>query len=94
MAGSVPPPPPPFWGVTFASTRVLLEEFSALEINIVRFAAAWGHAALPAWVVFAVGVALRRPRGDRPTGGEGRRSGDRPPYQLGGVRKLAWRALD
>ena len=29
------------WGVTFASTRVLLEEFSALEINIVRFALAW-----------------------------------------------------
>ena len=29
------------WGVTFASTRVLLEEFSALEINIARFALAW-----------------------------------------------------
>ena len=28
------------WGVTFASTRVLLEEFSALEINIARFALA------------------------------------------------------
>ena len=29
------------WGVTFASTRVLLEDFSALEINIARFALAW-----------------------------------------------------
>ena len=29
------------WGVTFASTLVLLEEFSALEINIARFALAW-----------------------------------------------------
>lgn len=29
------------WGVTFASTRVLLEDFSALEINIVRFGLAW-----------------------------------------------------
>ena len=26
------------WGVTFASTRELLEQFSALEINIARFA--------------------------------------------------------
>ena len=30
-----------FWGVTFASTRVLLEDFSALEIQIVRFGLAW-----------------------------------------------------
>ena len=29
------------WGVTFASTRVLLEEFSALDISIARFALAW-----------------------------------------------------
>lgn len=29
------------WGITFASTRVLLEEFSALEIQIGRFAIAW-----------------------------------------------------
>ena len=29
------------WSVTFASTRVLLEDFSALEINIARFALAW-----------------------------------------------------
>ena len=30
-----------FWGVTFASTRVLLEDFSALEIQVVRFGLAW-----------------------------------------------------
>ena len=30
-----------FWGVTFASTRVLLEDFSALEIQAIRFALAW-----------------------------------------------------
>ena len=30
-----------FWGVTFASTRVLLEDFSALEIQVIRFALAW-----------------------------------------------------
>ena len=29
------------WGVTFASTRVLLEDFSALEIQVIRFALAW-----------------------------------------------------
>ena len=29
------------WGVTFASTRALLEDFSSLEINIARFALAW-----------------------------------------------------
>ena len=29
------------WGVTFPSTRVLLEEFSVFEINIVPFAIAW-----------------------------------------------------
>jgi hypothetical protein len=28
------------WGVTFAATRSLLEEFSSLEINLVRFALA------------------------------------------------------
>ena len=28
------------WGVTFASTRVLQEEFSALEINIARLSLA------------------------------------------------------
>ena len=29
------------WGVTFANTRVLLEDFSALEINVLRFGLAW-----------------------------------------------------
>ena len=29
------------WGVTFANTRILLEEFSALEINLIRFSLAW-----------------------------------------------------
>ena len=37
------------WGVTFASTRVLLEDFSALEILILRFGIAW--AALWLWNV-------------------------------------------
>ena len=40
------------WGVTFASTRVLLEEFSALEINVLRFALAWA--------ALAIGGVLRR----------------------------------
>ena len=35
------------WGITFANTRALLEDFSALEIQLVRFALAW--AAL--WIV-------------------------------------------
>ena len=56
------------WGVTFASTRVLLEEFSALEINIVRFTLAWvalacaakvprkgGVCAAPWWLFAAMG---------------------------------------
>ena len=29
------------WGVTFASTRVLLEDFSSLEIIVLRFLLAW-----------------------------------------------------
>ena len=29
------------WGVTFASTRVLLEDFSSLEILVLRFSIAW-----------------------------------------------------
>ncbi len=29
------------WGVTFANTRALLVDFSALEIQIIRFALAW-----------------------------------------------------
>lgn len=38
------------WGMTFANTRALLEDFSALEILVVRFGLAW--AAL--WIVGAV----------------------------------------
>ena len=29
------------WGVTFASTRALLENFSSLEILVLRFSLAW-----------------------------------------------------
>ena len=29
------------WGVTFANTRALLRDFSALEIQLLRFALAW-----------------------------------------------------
>ena len=29
------------WGVTFASTRMLLADFSALEILVLRFSLAW-----------------------------------------------------
>ena len=29
------------WGMTFANTRALLEDFSALEILVVRFGLAW-----------------------------------------------------
>ena len=29
------------WGMTFANTRALLEDFSALEIQFLRFALAW-----------------------------------------------------
>lgn len=50
------------WGVTFASTRVLLEEFSALEINIARFGLAW--------VALAAGGMMRRVRCARSAGGE------------------------
>ena len=39
------------WGVTFANTRVLLEDFSALEINLIRFGLAW----LALWGVAAIG---------------------------------------
>lgn len=34
------------WGVTFVNTRMLLTEFSALEIQLLRFALAWGTLAL------------------------------------------------
>ena len=47
------------WGVTFASTRVLLEDFSALEINIVRFALAWVALWLPC-VANGMSIALER----------------------------------
>jgi hypothetical protein len=48
----------PVWGVTFANTRVLLEGFSALEINILCFGLAW----LALWCVAASasGVRCRR----------------------------------
>ena len=53
------------WGVTFASTRVLLEDFSSLEILVLRFGIAW--AALWMWEMFSrIG---RRPRRDRPSRG-------------------------
>ena len=60
------------WGVTFAATRSLLEEFSSLEINLVRFALAW--AALWAWELCGRSRGTRDPterrsRGDRPTNG-------------------------
>ncbi len=51
------------WGVTFASTRSLLEEFSALEILVLRFALAW--AALRTWEA----CCLRRSRAVRPANG-------------------------
>ena len=44
------------WGVTFANTRVLLEDFSALEINLLRFGLAW----LALWGVAVVGKCGRR----------------------------------
>ncbi|MGN0855174.1 MAG: DMT family transporter [Kiritimatiellia bacterium] len=37
------------WGVTFVNTRILLTEFSALEIQLLRFALAWGTLALIGW---------------------------------------------
>lgn len=46
-----------FWGVTFASTRVLLEDFSALEILAIRFGLAW----LVLWVAGGRGKARLRP---------------------------------
>lgn len=49
------------WGVTFASTRALLFDFSALEIMVVRFALAW--------VVLRGMEAVRRGRGPRPASG-------------------------
>jgi drug/metabolite transporter (DMT)-like permease len=45
------------WGVTFANTRMLLEDFSALEINILRFGLAW----LVLWGSAAIGKCGGRP---------------------------------
>ena len=54
------------WGMTVANTRALLEDFSALEIQFLRFALAW--AVLWVWERFSqIG---RRSRGDRPTGAD------------------------
>ena len=52
------------WGMTFANTRALLEDFSALEIQFLRFALAWAVL----WVWEMVLWIRRRSRGDRPTG--------------------------
>ena len=61
------------WGVTFAATRSLLEEFSSLEINLVRFALAW--AALWVWEMCRRSrgtrdPTVRRSRENRPTSGQ------------------------
>ena len=42
------------WGVTFANTRALLADFSALEILVVRFALAW--VALWGWEIIDWGT--------------------------------------
>ena len=39
------------WGVTFANTRALLRDFSALEIQLLRFALAWRALLQAAFVV-------------------------------------------
>ena len=51
------------WGVTFASTRVLLEDFSSLEILLLRFSLAW----VALWMLCA--AKWRRGRSSRPTRG-------------------------
>jgi len=48
------------WGVTFASTRALLVDFSALEIMVVRFVMAWV-------VLWGLEAVRRRPHRDCPT---------------------------
>ena len=53
------------WGVTFASTRSLLEEFSALEILVLRFALAW----VALWACELCSRIARGSRDDRPAGG-------------------------
>ena len=52
------------WGMTFANTRALLEDFSALEIQFLRFALAW----VMLWGWEMVLRIERRSRGDRPAG--------------------------
>lgn len=47
------------WGMTFANTRALLEDFSALEIQLLRFSLAW--ASLSVWEM--VSRIVRRPQG-------------------------------
>ena len=49
------------WGVTFASTRMLLADFSALEILVLRFSLAW----VALWMLCA--TKWRRVRSSRPT---------------------------
>ena len=49
------------WGVTFASTRALLEDFSSLEILVLRFSLAW----VALWMLCA--TKWRRARSSRPT---------------------------
>ena len=57
------------WGMTFANTRALLEDFSALEIQFLWFALAWAML----WVWEGGRGLGRRSRGDRPTSaGDGR----------------------
>lgn len=48
------------WGMTFVNTRALLEDFSALEIQFLRFALAWA-------VLWVWDVCLRCARRARPT---------------------------
>ena len=58
------------WGITFAATRALLEDFSSLEVNLARFALAW--AALAMWEMCAgvcAGRHARRSRGENPADG-------------------------
>jgi hypothetical protein len=50
------------WGVTFANTRVLLGDFSALEINILRFGLAWLCFGAARRLVSAAGGGLRLSR--------------------------------
>ena len=64
------------WGVTFASTRILLYEFSALEILLLRFSLAW--AVLWAWEL-VVWRSRKGHDGARPS--HGAAVAGRPPYR-------------